>query len=252
MTACLSHQSVSNPSMALGNLIDHRYFYDELKDGSYIGNYTCGIARNAVAAELRANSVAFTATDFLKSLRDYINNPCVTRFMVEQAVLSSIELKGLAAALGERNSSMTVVMFHDAFPKFRTDTNSTIKPILYCPQKYNFRGIDGIIVWIEPEEANGRQMGEQMEEPGDEKKRKLLMFPLQITTAPENHLDSHKIFFSEYKGWIESLGEFDVVPEFVWITPYQSTHIDHLENSQFNWPPYKERYIHLGQVDKDI
>ena len=95
-----------------------------------VGNYTCGFIRNAVASELRMNGADFADTDFLTSLPDYyIDNPCVTEFMIEQAILSSIVSNGLA--IGESiGRPMMLVMFNDEFPKFRTDVAD--QPVLYC------------------------------------------------------------------------------------------------------------------------
>ena len=100
MNACLSRQTVFMSSEIIPKLVDHRYFYDNWIQEDYVGNYTCGLARNAVAVELRANEWDFADTDFLRSLPDYINDPCVTEFMIKQAVLSSIRSHGLAIGTG--------------------------------------------------------------------------------------------------------------------------------------------------------
>src|SRR5438045_3525796 len=71
MNACLSRQTVPMPSKIIPKLVDHRYFYNEWIQEDCVGNYTCGLARNAVAVELRANEWDFADTDFLKSLPDY-------------------------------------------------------------------------------------------------------------------------------------------------------------------------------------
>ena len=214
-------------SEVIPKLLDHRYFYNDWTQNGYVGNYTCGLVRNAVAEELHANEWNFADTDFLKSLPDYINNPCVAGFMIEQAVLSSIRSNGLAIGTGI-NKPMTMVMFESKFPKFQTDKIGT--PVLYCPRQFNFRGVDGIIVRIAPE--------------GKSPKRKLSMFPLQITLAPGTHSDSHEAFFGQYKQWIGGLENFDVVPEFLWITPDPPSLKSHRKN--------KERYVHLKDVSRDI
>ena len=115
--------------------------------------------------------------------------------------------------------------------------------MLYCPRRYNFRGIGGIIVWIEPERR--RRDAKQ-------KKRKLLIFPLQITLAPDAHSDSHETFFNQYTEWIKNLEEFDVVPEFIWITPEPTSFTIHDENSKLNWPKHNERYVNLDKVNHNI
>jgi hypothetical protein len=222
-------------SAVIPKLVDHRYFYNEQTQEGNVGNYTCGVVRNAVAMELRANGWNFADTDFLRSLPDYINNPCVAGFMIEQAVLSSIGSHGLAIGTSI-NKPMQVVMFEDKFPDFLT--NKTDRPVLYCPRQFNFRGIDGIIIRIEPE--------------GKSPKRKLSMFPLQITLAPDTHSDSHKLFFGQYEQWIKDLQEFEVLPEFVWITPDPPSLKSHHKNSRINQPKHKERYVDLKDVSRDI
>jgi hypothetical protein len=63
-----------------------------------------------VAVALRTKLVHFADTDFLNSLHNYIDNPSVTGFMIEQAVLSSIQTRGLAIG-GNIYKSMELVMF---------------------------------------------------------------------------------------------------------------------------------------------
>ena len=237
--ACLSGQPVEPSSKEISNLVDHRYFYDEFdpKLKCPVGNYTCGLSRNAVAASLLTNKVNFANRDFLESLPDYISNPCVSGFIIEQAVLSSIATSGLDIKKPEINRSMNVVSFQGRRPNFHTETK---KPVLYIPQVFNFRGIDGVIVWIGPKPKTGR------------KTQKLFIFPLQITLAPDKHSDSHKTFLSEWRSWIEGLQEFDVVPEFIWITPNPPSLTKQSENSKLKWPEHFERYIHLRDVDQDI
>src|SRR6266480_4578738 len=97
MKACLSGQPVLPSLMAIPDLVDHRYFYDEFdpERNWFVRNYTCGLFRNAVATLLLTNKVNFADGDFLRSLPDYISNPSVSRFIIEQAVLSSIATSGL-------------------------------------------------------------------------------------------------------------------------------------------------------------
>ena len=78
------------------------------------------------------------------------------------------------------------------------------------------------------------------------------MFPLQITLAPVTYSDSYERFFSQYDRWIKDLKEFDVKPEFVWITPDPPSLRSHRENSKFNRPEHNERYVHLRDVSYDI
>src|SRR5436305_15045888 len=111
--------------------------------------YACGIARNAVATELLANKVNLSDRDFWSTLPDHINNPCITGFIIEQAILSRISFSGLNIAGKDMNTPKSVVLFSGNFPRFRTDI--TGETILYCPQKFNHRAIDGIIIRIGPE-----------------------------------------------------------------------------------------------------
>ena len=141
--ACLSRQPVQITSRHMPNLVDHRYFYDEYTNNTYVGNYTCGLARNAVVAVLREGGENFVDTNFLKSIYDNINNPSVARFIIEQTILSSIGSNGLAIR-DCINQPMTVVIFEAEFPEFRIDLTDT--RVLYCPKKFNFRAIDGLIV----------------------------------------------------------------------------------------------------------
>jgi len=120
------------------------------------------------------------------------------------------------------------------------DTAVRNKPVLYRPQTYNFKAIDGVIVFIEPREKN--------------KKPKLFMFPLQITPSPATHEDSHAKFFEEYFfKWKKDLSRFDVVPEFLWITPRERKVEEHEESrSGLKWPAHKERWIPLKDVSQEI
>ena len=96
--------------------------------------------------------------------------------------------------------------------------------MLYIPKAFNFRNIDGIIVWIAPKRGKGNQ--------------KLFMLPLQITLGPDKHSNSRKGFFSEWKGWTENLYQFDVVPEFLWISPKATAIKKHDEGPE--WPTHVE------------
>ena len=237
MKGCLSRQPVPGISKSFPKLVDHRYFYQDYKKelGAYVGNYTCGLARNAVATELRVQGVNFADIDFLSSLPDYIHNPSITGFMIEQAVLSSIKSHGLDIGAGI-NHPMKLVMFEGNFPRFETKVRK--QPVLYCPQQFNFRGIDGIIVHIPPQ---GNPKGKRKRDT-EEKKQKLFMFPLQITLSPKRHSDSYKTFFSQYDKWTEDLTKFDVEPQFIWITPNPPS-VEH-DN--------RKRYLPLSDVNQDI
>ena len=79
---------------------------------------------------------------------DFINNPCVAGFMVELALLSAIVRNGLHIERMPIKSGMKLIMFDDEYPTIKTEI--TGRPVLYCPKKYNYRIIDGLVVWVEP------------------------------------------------------------------------------------------------------
>lgn len=93
MKACLCRKSV--PPGKRYDLIDHRYFFQ--RNGR--GNYTCGLARDAVGDQLLIEE-NFADTNFLVSLPEFINNKSVAGFMIEYAILSSIRAKGLKIKAG--------------------------------------------------------------------------------------------------------------------------------------------------------
>jgi len=66
----------------------------------------------------------------------------------------------------------------------------------------------------------------------------------------EDHEDSHKKFFDQWKKWITNLGEFDVIPEFIWITKKGGKEKRHLQTGQY--PAHKERNISISEVSKYI
>jgi hypothetical protein len=193
------------------------------------------LARNAVATALLSLKEDFADTNFLTSLPRFINNPSVAGFMIEKAVLSSIRSNGLAIGAGIHNS-MEVVMFRTKFPPFKG--GPTDRPVLYCPEQFNFPTIDGIVIWLE---------GSQK----PPKKRGLKIFPLQITIAPDTHSDSHDEFFGSYEEWINLIKEdFDLKTEFVWITPDPSSFKIH--RKKYNRPRHLERYMSIKEINYSI
>ena len=228
MKACLSHSTVPYGWSRYLDLIDHRYFYQLGKRGSY----SCDIARNAAAQQLDLFKADFADSNFLISLLYYIDNPSVTGFMIEQAVLSSIGSTGLAinAQIGE---SMDVRPLMKE-PNFAT--NVTEKPVLYRPIEFNYKAIDGMIVKAGKKNANG-------------KKPKLCLFPIQITVA-KSHSDSHTKFFVEYNKWSRYLKDFDVEIQFLWINLKGGNTRQHRKTIQ--WPAHQERYVPLKKVSQEI
>jgi hypothetical protein len=221
------------------DLIDHRYFYYVGGPDGSIGKYTCGIAREAAARQLRRCGMEkFGQTDFLTALNDYIDNPSAIGFFIEQAILSSIAAHGLK--IGQNiEDTMTVDMFAQKFPRF--DTNAT-NSVLHCPLDFNYRGIDGIIVrFVSTDE-----------------KKTCFLFPIQITVA-KTHSNSEEAFFSEWQSWTKNLEGYEVVPRFLWITTKNSLSEEVAENcrkarsgDKVLWPHYNREFIHLEKVSKDI
>jgi hypothetical protein len=77
------------------------------------------------------------------------------------------------------------------------------------------------------------------------------MFPIQITVA-KSHSKSREIFFQEfYKMWTKPLTGFDVVLQFLWVTPERRQVVEHAP-SRGNWPAHKENYIPLQDVNSSI
>src|SRR5438045_1657097 len=243
--ACLSRQPVLDSSSNFPNLVDHRYFYDEYTSNTFVANYTIGLGRNDVAAVLRERGENFVDTNFLESIYDNINNPSVAGFIIEQAILSSIGSNGLAVR-DCINQPMTVVIFEKEFPKFRIDLIDT--RVLYCPKKFNFRAIDGLIV--APKESQSRKKNGKTNTKTQQEKPKLFMAPLQITLARETHPDSHKKFFDKWKEWTKGLEQFDIEVEFMWITPDPASSRDHLPKSLR--PFHKERNVKHEEVNQAI
>ena len=151
MTSCISNQPVLLTSKNIPDLIDHRNFYNKYDPEAkvQVGYSACGLSRNVVAKMLLASDVFFGDKDFLKSLPEYINNPSVARFMMEMAVLSSIQSTGLKLAVlaelkipAEINCPMRANLFRGRIPNLDSNTE---KPVLLVPQAWNFRAIDGVI-----------------------------------------------------------------------------------------------------------
>ena len=230
----------------------------------------CGVARDAVAEQLLTWNVNFANNSFLASLPEFITNGSVTGFMIEKAVLSSIGSRGLAIG-AEIREPMEIRLFADLLD---IATDFTSEPVLYLPQKFSHEAIDGIIVFIEPDGLKKkkkhpkkyvektRNAKEDKEEDDKEEKKedgkkdkkqkqKLFIFPLRITVALETHPDSHAKFFELYYDiWTKGLSEFDVEPQFLWITPDRRGVVKHEACDQ--WPQHDERFIHLKDVNAMI
>jgi len=232
LKACFYHNSV--PAGRFDDLIDHRYFF-QVKGR---GNYTCGLARNAVADQLILEE-NFADTNFLRSLPEFIDNQSVAGFMMEYAILSSIQSKGLPIGAGIGTSmELRPLELRSDFEKAITDT-----PVLYRPRKFNFKAIDGVIILIKLNDEGKKK---------NNKKKKLLMFPFQITVAPATHANSREQFFEDYSWWIRDLSRYDVDIQFLWITPECRDSQEYPANPERKWPKHLERYIPFKVVDKEI
>jgi hypothetical protein len=231
VTACFRHETIPIGRDAHLDLIDHRYCY-ELRD--HRGWYTCSLIRDAVGDQLLSWNENFADTDFLTSLPDFIDNRSIAGYMVEHAVLSSIRSNGLTID-AEIGKAMDVKLLR-GLSDIKTDITGTA--VLYRPQKFNFKAIDGMIVLVKPGEKNT--------------KKKLLMFPLQITIAPADHANSREQFFEEYGSWITDLTNFDVEVQFLWITPECRDMQEYPASLRPKWPKHLERYIPLRVVNHGI
>jgi hypothetical protein len=114
----------------------------------------------------------------------------------------------------------------------------------------------------EEQEEQEEQEEDREEDEGDEdekdkdyekekKRQKLHIFPLQITLALSDHKDSHAQFFDHYYDqWAKGLSDFDVVSQFLWITPDRRSAKTHKACDK--WPQHRERFIHLEDVNVTI
>jgi hypothetical protein len=169
--ACVTVRRQTVPSGMLPILVDHRYFYST---ENYVGNYTCGMARNAVAHQLwKYGRNQFGVTECLQSLDKYISNPSVVGFFIEHAVLQSISIHGLKE-IGIVKSPPRIRTFEGDVPNFK----DTEDPILYIPLSFSFPAIDGVIIRLGSSEG------------------KAYMFPIQVTIA-KYHKDSEQCFWNQ-------------------------------------------------------
>jgi hypothetical protein len=217
-------------------LVDHRYFYEE---GGF-GTYACGIARIAAARQLRYYGVSrFGDGGYLSALNQYINNPSVTGFFLEQAVLSSITSRGLDISR-EISGPMKAIMFPGKVTRF--DENQS-GPVLYWPLQFNYPAVDAIIVRFD----------------NSNKRKKCFIYPLQITVA-KSHSDSEESFFRTWDYWTNDLKDrYDLEVEFFWITADETPSSADLNEKSFSLrsgnklrPSYKRVHIPLKTVNEDI
>ena len=171
----------------LPSAIDHRFFYS----AASVGNYTCGVARDAVSSQLRLYGCnSFGVTEYLTSLDAYIHNPSVTGFFIEHAVLETIASCGLNDE-GIRRPMSTFTF--QGFPTFQMEKSLA----LYVPSNFNYHDVDGLVLKL------------------DLKTKQAYMFPIQVT---KSHGDSERSFFNNWASWTRGLDDFEITATFLWIT----------------------------------
>ena len=200
------------------------------------------MAREAVASELHSygmNKAGFM--DSLQSLDQFIDNRSVLGFFIEQAVLRTIQSRGLNVD-GKISNSMDMITFDDDFPTL----NVSKERALYVPTGFNYRAVDGIVLWLD----TSKQKGEEPKE--------ALVYPIQVTIA-ESHSDSEKMFFNQWGKWMTALQGFDVKVTFLWITNQEPwvQDIPKKSRKQKNGdklinPAYTSQNITIEYVNKDI
>jgi len=137
-------------------------------------------------------------------------NPSSLGFCVKDAVLSQIGLSGVPG-LDSTPSQPTIIF--NTIPHI--PRNNQKFPLLLLPERYNYQGIDGIWVRLDPQTIKSE-------------KQKLLIALIQVTINNE-HSNSETKFFSEWSSFITNLvGEdYDYEVAFMWIVENQAT---------FRWP----------------
>ena len=241
MENCLTNDNVSHAERAS---IDNRYFYIT---GDNIGQCTSGLVRNTIAVFLRKLTGGDT---FLKkqwhNMVEYVGGNCsVLGFFVEQVILSHIEKEGMTMD-GIKIPGMKSVGFR-TLPKL--PENAGESPVLYIPDAYNYKAIDGLIVSV-----------------GVFDELKVLeIMPIQITIN-QNHEDSEKSFF---RGWddfvVKTLGgsDYDILKiVFLWIVENTETfpRKDGIvaaktlttRNGTYSTPVYERKVRSVGYVSEMV
>jgi len=240
--ACFTHSTV--PRGLSSDLIDHRYFY-HLDLPNTPGAYTCGVARNAVADQIFDIVINFADAHFLTSLDDFIDNISVTEFWLSHTVLSSIRLNGLA--IGENMKKGVELRVLTDPSDLKTDVKN--KPVLYHPEKFNFKAIDGIILSIQSDEqrVDGSATNTNM------KKEKLLVLPLQLALTQAPQPSSREMFFEDYGDWIADISNsFDIEVHFLWIDQISKRIREYQADPDGNWPKHTERSIRLKDINPEV
>jgi len=193
---------------ATNKLIDYRYFYPSPNGRA---RSSCGLARNVLAVWLRSKlPKLFDPQLWVDMILKSSGNSSSLGFFVEDAVLSQIGLTGVPGL--DSTSSQPTIIF-TTIPRIPRSNQKF--PLLLLPARYNYEGIDGVWVRLDPETAKSE-------------KQKLLITLIQVTINNE-HTNSETKFFSEWSSFITDLvGEdYDYEVAFMWIVENQAT---------FRWP----------------
>ena len=129
--AYIYSQPVQDLSINILKLINLWYFYNEYNNKleESVGHYLCSIARNAIGGVLLKKRLNYYNTEFLNALPEYINNPSITRFMIEYTILVSIVINSLSY-LPYNLSLIKTSFFKGEILSFDTSKDKTM---LYIP-----------------------------------------------------------------------------------------------------------------------
>ena len=240
MNACVTRRALPN-DMPL-KAFDHRYSFETMVLGVRIGSYTCGVVREAVAKGLRQYGDPIRDhRSLLQPLRVFTPySPSLAGFYAKQVVLSLITNRGLG--IGDNTfSSLDTTLYPGDFPDM-SDIGK--RPRLFCPRKFEFGGIDGVIISIDRERKWSR----------------CHLLPLQVTIADARE-SSEILFFSQWSHWINTVGlqVNNVEIEYVWIVgsgPSSNREFRkqtrHRQGIAFLNPEYTRQTITLRDLSPEI
>lgn len=202
MKAYAAHGVV--PNDAPTGAIDHRYSFETNVLGIKIGSYTCGVVRETVAKGLWLyGGTPRDHQSFIRPLgMSTPYSPSVTEFCAKQAVLSLVASRGLRVG-GNTFSTLNTILYPGDFPKMEDISQ---RPRLFRPLKFEFGGIDGVIISV------------------DRERSRCHLLPLQVTIAGVRE-SSERLFFSQWSHWISTLALQlkNTKIEYVWITGSDSS-----------------------------
>lgn len=224
------------PAAMQPELIDHRHSFTRPTNNAshFVGAYTCGITRDALARKLRQYSANKSGDGYPLALAQFVKNPSATGFLIEQAVLPSIARRGLAIGMNIFDEMETVAS-SSIFPEYKLDSKRTI----YCPLEPNPRGIDSIVVQL----VN----------------KKAWLSPLRITLA-KDHPNSKATFFAHWDEWTQDLADYQITVQFLWITGGEVLSTEDVKEVSRSTPhdnkiinlAYKSRRVPLSMADRNI